>query len=217
MDDGAFLGVLLRSLAWSAVFFLGLHGVAIWAIHRVADLHGMAAWLADWAATFGASLLAMWLFLPVAAVIGTFYIDRIAEAVERRHYPMLPRPEGAPLIVQAWDGLSLGLRILLLNLLALLLAVFIPGVGLVLGWAIAGYGIGRGLFFAVAMRRMPRLAAKAIYLRARVPVLVQGGIMAAAAYVPGVNLLIPILGTAAMVHVLDLVVSESHYSSEGFR
>jgi hypothetical protein len=34
-------------------------------------------------------------------------------------------------------------------------------------------------------------------------VLVQGGVMALAGYLPGFNLLIPVLGTAAMVHVLD--------------
>jgi uncharacterized protein involved in cysteine biosynthesis len=38
-------------------------------------------------------------------------------------------------------------------------------------------------------------------------VLVNGGILAAAAYVPVINLLIPIIGTASMVHVLDLALS----------
>jgi uncharacterized protein involved in cysteine biosynthesis len=33
-----------------------------------------------------------------------------------------------------------------------------------------------------------------------------GAILALMAYVPAVNLLIPILGTAAMVHVLDMTL-----------
>ena len=42
-----------------------------------------------------------------------------------------------------------------------------------------------------------------LYRRARPAVLAQGLILALAGYVPLLNLLIPIVGTAAMVHVLD--------------
>jgi CysZ protein len=79
-------------------------------------------------------------------------------------------------------------------------------VGLILAWLIGGYAIGRGLFAAVAMRRMPRPAAEALYRRARPAVLAQGCMLALAGYVPILNLLIPVVGTAAMVHVLDRVL-----------
>lgn len=207
LDDSVFLGVLARSVAWSAGCFVVLHIGAVWAVHRLLDLHGWLGWAADIAGSVGASLLALWLFLPAAAIIGTLYIDRIARAVERRHYPTLPPPRGAPLTAQLWDAVSVGLRILLLNLLALVLALILPGAGLVLAWAIGGYAIGRGLFVAVAMRRMPRPAAEALYRRARPAVLAQGAIMALACYLPILNLLIPVVGTAAMVHVLDQALS----------
>ncbi len=198
-----FVGVLFRSLLWSAACFIALHFAAIWAIHRLLDLHGWLGWTADVVGGIGASILALWLFLPVAAIIGTLYIERIARAVERRHYPALPPARGAPLAAQLWDAASIAMRILLLNLLALVAALILPGVGLILAWVIGGYAIGRGLFAAVAMRRMPRPAAEALYRRARPAVLVQGCILALAAYVPLLNLLIPVIGTAAMVHVLD--------------
>ena len=207
LDDRVFLGVLARSVAWSAGCFVALHIGAIWAVHRLLDLSGWLGWAADIAGSVGASLLALWLFLPVAAIIGTLYIDRVARAVERRHYPALPPPRGASLAAQLWDAVSVGLRILLLNLLALILALILPGVGLVLAWAIGGYAIGRGLFVAVAMRRMPRPAAEALYRGARPVVLAQGAILALAFYVPVLNLLIPVIGTAAMVHVLDRALS----------
>jgi CysZ protein len=72
---------------------------------------------------------------------------------------------------------------------------------------IAAYAIGRGLFVAVAMRRMPRAMAESLYRRCRGTVLAQGAILALAAYVPIMNLLIPIIGTAAMVHILDAALS----------
>ena len=62
------------------------------------------------------------------------------------------------------------------------------------------------MFVGVAMRRMSRPAAEALYQRQRVPVLVQGGVMALAAYLPILNLLVPVIGTAAMIHVLDRAV-----------
>jgi CysZ protein len=206
LDDPAFLGVLLRSVFWSAICFVALHFVTIWGIHHLLNLHGWLGWAADVIGTVGASLLALWLFLPVAAIIGTLYIERIAGAVERRHYPALPPARGAPIASQIWIGISIGLRILLLNVLGLIAALILPGIGLVLAWIIAGYAIGRGLFAAVAMRRLPSVAAESLYRRARSVVLAQGCILALAGYVPILNLLIPVIGTAAMVHVLDQVM-----------
>jgi uncharacterized protein involved in cysteine biosynthesis len=205
--DGAFLGVLARCLAWSAACFVALHFAAIWAVERMLHWHGLLGWAAGLLASIGASLLAGWLFLPLAAVIGTLYIDRIAAAVERRYYPMLPPARGAPLAAQIWDATSLAGRILALNLLALVLVLILPGIGLMLAWAIAAYAIGRGLFVAVAMRRMPRPAAWMIYRSARGIVLAYGAIMALTAYLPLLNLFVPVLGTAAMVHVLDLALT----------
>lgn len=206
LDDPAFLGVLARSMAWSATCFGLLYGMTIWIVHRLLNMQGPLAWTVDLFGSIGAILLAFWLFLPVAAVIGTLYFNRIAIAVERRFYPMLPAPQGAPLIEQIWDGLVVGLRVLLLETAALVLVLMLPGVGLFLGWMIGAFAIGRSLFVAVAMRRMPRSMAEALYRSRRGVVLVQGAMLAMAAYVPMLNLLIPLIGTAAMVHILDVAI-----------
>jgi CysZ protein len=207
LDDPTFRGVLIRSVAWSIGCFAALHGGAVWIIHRVLELHGWLAWGADLLGSVAASLLALWLFLPVAAAIGTLYLDRIAVAVERRFYPWLPPPNGASIVEQAWDGVVVALSVLALNVVAIVLAFILPGIGLVLGWIIAAYAIGRGLFVAVAMRRLPRAAAESLYRASRGVVLVQGAILALAAYVPVMNLLIPIIGIACMVHVLDMALT----------
>jgi len=205
-DDPAFRGILLRSVGWSLVCFAALHVAAIWAVHRLLTLHGWLGWMVDILGSVGASLLALWLFLPVATVIGTLYFDRIARAVERRFYPSLGRPHGASLIDQARDGIVVALKVFGLNIAALILVFLLPGGGLILGWMIASYAIGRGLFVAVAMRRMPRPLAESLYRSRRGVVLGHGAILALAAYVPVLNLFIPIMGTAAMVHVLDIAL-----------
>lgn len=170
LGEPLFLGVVLRSVIWSAVCFIALYMSVVWGLQPLLHLNGTLAWVAALFGTVGALLLTFWLFLPVAAVIATFFIERIALAVERRYYPVLPPARGAPWGAQIADGISLGLRILLLELVGLILAL-IPGTGLVLGWLIAAYAIGRGLFMAVAMRRMSRPAAIALYRESRGTVL----------------------------------------------
>jgi CysZ protein len=203
ITDPAFLGVLALSLVCSAAVFALLHLGVLWVVHRAFALRGWLAWGADVLGSVGAWLLGQWLFLPLAAGVATLFIDRVARAVERQWYPMLPPARGASLVAQIVDGLALMWRILLLSLLALVLALVLPGVGLLLAWVIGAYAIGRGLFMAVALRRFDRRVAERLYFANRSAVLMQGGIMALAGYLPGFNLLIPVLGTAAMVHVLD--------------
>jgi CysZ protein len=202
LGDPVFVGVLLRSVAWAAVAFVGLAMFSVWGTGILLAGHGVPRWVAGLLGGAGAVGLALLMFLPLAALIATLFIDRIADAVERRHYPGLPPPTPASLAAQSWDGVALGLRVLALQLVALMLAILLPGVGLVLGWFVAAWAIGRGLFVAVAMRRMGRMEAQALYRRRRWAVLTQGGLMSAGSLIPLLNLLSPVLGTAAMVHVL---------------
>lgn len=209
LTDPALFGVVWRSLLFAALLFAAILTGTITAVHQLSGAHGLLAWALDALGSIAASLLAMWLFVPAAATIGTLYFERIARAVEARYYPGLAPAAPAPLIDQLWVSLAVGFRVFALNILALLLTLVLPGIGLPLGWAIAGWALGRGLFMAVAMRRLDRRDAEALYQATRPVVLAQGGMMAAAAYFPLANLLIPVAGTAAMVHVLDMALTGS--------
>lgn len=206
LDDPTFRGVVLRSMAWSLACLATLDIAAVRIMHHLLGFQGWATWAGDFVGWVGASLLAFWLFLPVAAGIGTLYLDRIASAVERRFYPWLPPPDSATVLEQTWDGIVVALKVLALNVAGLMLALIIPGLGLILGWIVAAYAIGRGLFVAVAMRRMQRGAAEALYRQCRGTILVQGGLLALSAYIPILNLLLPVIATAAMVHILDMTL-----------
>ncbi|MGD0432663.1 MAG: EI24 domain-containing protein [Acetobacteraceae bacterium] len=209
LSDPALLRVVWRSVLFSALFFIVILAGTITGLHTFVAAHGALLWALDALGSVAAAVLAMWLFLPVAATIGALYFERIARAVERRFYPSMPPAQSAPLLDQVWVSVAVGLRVLGLNAFALLLTLFLPGIGLPIGWAIAAWAIGRGLFIAVAMRRLSRPDAEALYRAVRPVALAQGGVMAAAAYVPLLNLLIPVVGTAAMVHVLDLALAQS--------
>ena len=202
LDDPVFLGVVLRSVAWAALAFVLLAALLVWGGQAAVAGHGLWTWLAGLLGGIGAAVLALFLFLPLAATIATLFLDRVAEAVERRWYPGLPPARPAPLGQQIQDGIALGLRVLVLQVLALVLAIVLPGIGLVLGWVVAAWAIGRGLFVAVAMRRMDRGTATAYYRDRRLVVLAQGALISAGSLVPVLNLVAPVLATACMVHVL---------------
>jgi uncharacterized protein involved in cysteine biosynthesis len=202
LDDPAVLGVLFQTLLVSIGCFAALTLGSVYGLHHLLAPHGWLAWLAG--ALGGAASLAaaLWLFLPVAVVIASAFMEPVCRAVERRWYPDLPAPQGASLPIQIWDGLVVASLVLVLNLVSLLLAVLIPGIGLLLGWGITAWALGRGLFVAVAMRRMGRMEAAELYLRHRGGVLLQGAALALAGSIPVLNLLLPVVGPACMVHVL---------------
>lgn len=215
LDDPAFLGAVLRSVAAAVAAVLALGGLAalggaelagLWAPADPAQA-GWLAWAAGAAGFLGALVLGLFLFVPLATAVATLFVDSIAAAVEGRHYPGLPPAQPASLASQAWDGLALGALVLAMQVMALVASLLIPGLGLVVGWFVTAWAIGRGLFMAVALRRCPRPQALALYRARRGQVLVQGALVAAAALVPGLNLIAPVLGLAAMVHVLGPAVS----------
>ena len=206
LDDPVFVGVLLRSVAWTFVCFAAFLMLALWlTAHALAwfpHLPGWLHWIAALLGTAGAIVLAIWFFLPIATAIGTLFIERVAAAVERRFYPALPAAAGASVSAQLWDACAVGTRLLALSLLALILAFLLPGVGAILGWVISAWAIGRGFFVAVAMRRMGLREAQALHRTRRVQTLAIGGVLALAGLIPPLNLLVPVIGVAAMVHVV---------------
>lgn len=203
MTDPVFQGVVLQALAASVLVFVSLFVGAVWGLGQWTPGPFWAGWLAGAVGGILAALLALWLFVPAAVLIGTLYVERIAAAVERRFYPGLPPPAGASIAQQSWDGAVLGLQLVPLQLLTLLLTLFVPGLGLVAGLLLTGWAIGRGLFVAVAMRRMGRAQALLAYRNRRAAALVPGVALAALGLVPFANLLVPVIGIAAMVHVMQ--------------
>ncbi len=201
-DDPAILAVLVKSLLVSLACFAALVLGCVYGLHHLLAPHGWVAWLAGILGGAASLVAGVWLFLPVAVVIASAFMEPVCRAVERRWYPGLAPAQGASLLPQIWDGLVVAVQVLLLNLVSLLLALLIPGVGLLLGWAITAWALGRGLFVAVAMRRMGRPDAARLYMNHRSFVLLQGAALALAACIPLLNLFLPVLGPACMVHVL---------------
>ena len=194
--------MLLKTVALSLLCFAGIATGTFWLIHHWIGPHAALGWIAGALGSVLALISALWLFLPLAVVIASLFMAPVCQAVERRWYPDLPPPVGAHAMAQLWEGIIVGLRVLLLSLISLAVSLVIPGAGHVLGWAITAWALGRGLFTGVAMRRMDRRQALAAYRARRLEVLVQGAALTAVGTLPLADLLLPVLGPAAMVHVL---------------
>lgn len=207
LGDRVFLGVVLHSVVWSTLAFAALAAGIFYGGHAVLSDQGWLGWLAGAAGAAGTLVLSLWLFLPLATIIASLFVERIAAAVEHRWYPWVLPGHPASLLAQAQDGAVLGLRVVLMQAIALVATLIPPHItGLAIGWLIASWAVGRGLFVPVAMLRMDRPAALALYRRLRIPVIFQGALLTAAGLVPVLNLIAPVLGVAAMVHLLHWAI-----------
>lgn len=194
-----------RPLLWGVLGAAVAAGLLVWgAIEGAAWAAGGTGWLA-WLAQAGggalALVLAWWLFLPVAAAIAAQLVEPVAAAVERRHYPHLPPPRGASVAAQIAFGLRFGLRLLLLQILLLPL-LFVPVAGLAVAVLISAHALGAGMVRQTALLRMDGAAARTAWRRRRLAGWFLGLALVLMALVPLLNLLVPVLGTAAAVHLL---------------
>jgi len=203
IGDPAFLRVLLMA---AGLTLLGGIGLAWGVSAGVGWLAGGEGWIAALASGAGALLVVLglvWLFVPLVIAVAGLFLDGVAAAVERRHYPALPPPAGAPAAAQAWSGLKIGAGFGLLTLVLLPVSLLLPVVGPLLLWTVAAVALGEGFFMGVAQRRMGVAAADALHRRHRASIWGVGGVLALLGAVPPLGLLVPVLGTAAMVHLLE--------------
>jgi CysZ protein len=207
MRDRAFRSVLAASIAWTLLVFVLLGAGAFLLLGSFLGPH-----VAGWIGAVLAALLtagALWLlFVPIAAGIASCYTDRIAASVEARWYPALPPVSPASLAAQLWDGVAVFLRLAAAQLLVVIVlhagvVLVVPGLAAALWLGLAGWAYARGVFVTLAMRRADRGQALAAWRARRVPATGVGVLVSLAAFVPFLNLLAPILGIAALVHVLQ--------------
>ena len=142
------------------------------------------------------------LFVAIVHLVSSFYIERVIAAVEARHYPHL----GAARPLKPFAALAVTVRfigaLLLLNLLALPIYL-IPAVGVVAFYLVNGYLLGREYFELVATRRLDVRQMGALRGANRARLFAAGLIMTLLLSVPVINLVVPIVAAAAMVHIFQ--------------
>lgn len=189
-------------IAVTAVFLLGLQSFLPDQLDLpwIGPVEGLST-LLSWGA-FGLMLvLSVFLMVPVASVFTGFFLDRVADAVEKKHYPGLPPPKGLGLYESLRDGVNFLGLLVALNALALILGLMISPALPVIFWGVNGWLLGREYFTLAAARRIGLEAARALRARHRGQIFAAGVLMAIPLSLPLVSLLIPVLGAATFTHL----------------
>lgn len=200
-----FLGIGL-TIALLIGTYAGFLALLDWAVGEEATLPlvGEVTWIGDllaWGSLFAMLFLSVFLMVPVASAITSMFLDDVAQAVEDRHYPHLPKVSRTPF----WDSMRdtvnfLGVLIFA-NLLALFLYALFAPLALFIFWGLNGFLLGREYFQLAAMRRVGRAEARKLRRRHIGTIWLAGILMAMPLSIPLLNLVIPILGAATFTHL----------------
>jgi CysZ protein len=157
------------------------------------------AWVLSFLAGLGIITGSLFLMPTVTAFVGSFFVDEIAEKVERGRYPAEPLGRALPFFRALIEGLKIALLTIVVYIFALPFLFF--GIGLAILFLANAYLLSREYFELAAMRFRPPLEAKALRRANSTYLFVCGLIIALFVSIPIVNLATPIFAMAFMVHV----------------
>lgn len=198
---------LWRSVALTAVLLAVLLAAAAAALDRLIALDNpLIDGLVTVVGGLAAFVIAMLLFPGLVPIVSGVFQDQVAAATEARHYPDLPPPRHQGAAVTAIAAVRFAAVAVVLNLICApvyLLLLLLPPLGVLMFYAVNGYLLGREYFELVASRRLEPERATALRRAHRLRLLVYGAGIAFLLTVPFVNLLVPVVATAFMVHVVE--------------
>ena len=200
----ALLLIVIIGVGLQRVFAALAHSGTTWA-EQTAGMAPHAAWATlAWVLSILASLGiltgALFLMPAVAAFVGSFFVDDVAEVVERLHYPVEPIGRALPLSRALFEGIKITLLALAVYLCALPF-LLLAGLGVIILFLANAYLLGREYFELAAMRFRPPAEAKALRKTNRTYVFLNGMVIAVFVSIPLLNLATPIFAMAFMVHI----------------
>ena len=211
-DDPKFRRVLWRGMGLTIALLIaacllvnfGINQLlsSAWAANMIGDQSWLGALINVGGVLFTIAL-SIWLMVPVTSAIIALFLDEVAQAVEARHYPHLPKQTATKLQDQILVGIRFLGILLLANIGALILSMILPPLAPFVFWATNGYLMGREYFQMAAMRRMPRAQAQELFQRHQGSIWTAGILIAIPMSIPLVGLFIPILGAATFTHQFE--------------
>lgn len=210
MGDPRFRRVLGLGIVLTFALLVAMTTALVWLIDSLAggsafvDILGEVRWLNDlisWGSFFLISFLSIFLMVPVASAITSMFLDEVAQAVEDKHYPQLPKVAAVPFGDALKDTINFLGVLIGANILALILYAIFSFAAPFIFWALNGFLLGREYFTLAAMRRIGRDQAKILRKQHTGTIWIAGILMAMPLSVPLLNLFIPILGAATFTHL----------------
>lgn len=216
MDDRAFRRVLFLGLGLTIALLVGIYAGYLALVDTMIDgpltlpIVGEVTWigtLLGWSGLGVILLMSIFLMIPVASAITSFFLEDVADAVEAKHHPtLMPAPQ-----TSFWDAMidtiSFFATMIGANILAIFAYVTLPFLAIPIFYALNGYLLGREYFTLAAMRSVGRAAAKDMRKENSGEIWLAGVLMALPLTVPLMNLFIPILGAATFTHLFHRIAA----------
>lgn len=206
LPDPRFRRVLMLGLGAAFVVFAALFALAVWLIGSTQIFEQTwLEYLTDALGGLAALIFAVLVFPGIVGIVVGLFIEDAIRAVEERHYPELGPPRRQNLRETLGVAVRFGLITVLMNLLALPVyaATFIvPLLAPTLYYAMNGYLLGREYYEMVALRRLDPETAAELRRTHRRRLFLAGVIVAFGFSIPVVNLAMPLVAAAFMVHLL---------------
>ena len=158
------------------------------------------AWMLSILAGLGIVTGAIFLMPPVSALVGSFFVDDVAEAVEREHYPAEPAGRALPMLPAVVEGAKIALLSLVVYVVALPFVLF-AGFGFLILFVATAYLLSREYFELAAMRFRTAGEAKAMRKANAGYIFMAGLVIAAFVSIPLLNFATPVVAMAFMVHI----------------
>jgi|TARA_R100000455_G_scaffold30765_1_gene22355 CysZ protein len=201
LGDPAFRSVLFKALGLTLVIYIlvGFGATQAFSFVPTFDYQWINTAIGILAG-LGFLLGGFFLFpLIISALIGIF-LDDISDAVERQYYATDPPGKSLSLMDSIWDALKFLALVVGCNILVLPL-YFVPVINLFVYYLLNGYLISREYFHMVAIRHHPVEEVTRLRKRNGSELYMMGIVIAFSLTIPIVNLVAPIVATAAMVHL----------------
>ena len=206
MGDRRFQGVLWLGIGVTLALLIGAFYLLSWIV---------GGWIegvtlpfigdVDTLANAGLAVLVMvasiFLMVPVASAVSGIFLDYVAQAVEDKNYPNLPPARDVGMGETLKDTINFLGILLAANIFALVLYLLFAPFAPFIFWGLNGFLLGREYFMVAAIRRLPRLAAKALRARNMLTIWAAGVLMVLPLTIPVINLIVPVLGAATFTHV----------------
>jgi uncharacterized protein involved in cysteine biosynthesis len=214
VSDRRFLLVLALGIGLTLALLLGFYIAFValvgWLLPDAFTLPwiGQITWAEaaiSWAAVPIFLVLSVFLMVPVASAFMGIFLERVADAVEDRHYPGLPPARSIGLLEGMGDAARFLGVVLGVNLVALVAYLMFAPIAPILFWVVNGFLLGREYGQLVALRRTDAAGARAFRRRNSGTLFVAGVLMAVPLTIPVVNLLVPILGAATFTHLYHML------------
>ncbi len=187
--------ILALTLGILALVWIGLDKVII---AQIAVPYPWLATLLTFLTGIGLFLGLAFFVAPVSSLVAGFFLDDLAERVEKDTTGSSGR--ALPAGQAVWLASKFAAVSLLMNFIALLVFL-LPGVNLAVFFVANAYLLGREYFELAALRYRPFAEVQDMRRRHKLYIFACGFLIAGFVVVPILNLLTPLFGTAFMVRI----------------